>query len=97
LPSQEAVAQKFDSRGRVPKAFDLAFDFEALCAVPPPGQGKIAEIDFISAAGKTYGQRPDLSTLRPQEGNDTRGFAAIFIAVREQKNFALTILSPLAQ
>src|SRR5207244_9258998 len=95
LPCQETVAQEFDSRGRVPKAFDLAFDFKALCAVHTSREGKIAEIDFISAAGKTHGKRPDLSTLRPQEGNDTRGLTAIFIAVGEQKNLALTILAHL--
>src|SRR5262245_1749564 len=95
LPRQQAVAEKFDSRRRITKALNLAFDFKALRAVHTSGQSKIAEIDFISAAGKTHGQRPDLSPLRPQEGNDTRGFAAIFIAVGEQKNFALTILAHL--
>src|SRR5262245_53652063 len=97
LSCQEAVAQKFDSRRRVTKTLDLSSDFKALCAVYTPGQAKITQINFISAAGKTHGQCPDLGTLRQQERNDSRGLAAIFIAVGEQKNFALTIIAHLRE
>ena len=36
LSCQDAVAEKFDSRRRITKALDLAFDFKALCAVHTP-------------------------------------------------------------
>src|SRR5262245_31990988 len=70
LSCQEPVAQKFDSRRRITKTLDPAFDFKALCAIHAPGQAKIAQINFISAAGKTHGQCPDLGTLRPQKRNE---------------------------
>src|SRR4029077_7290504 len=82
---------------RVAKGLDLTFDFEALCAIHSAGEGEITQIDFISAARKAHRERPYLSALRPQQRDNTGGFAAIFVAVGEQENLALTTVVRLCE